>query len=473
MLGLIGTLGMGTRSLQTQQQGIETAGHNLANVNNPAYARQRVLLRSSNTLPSLIGPVGTGAQVTQVQQIRDTLLDQRISTESSVSGYWMAHQKALQYAQAELGQGIDRQTSGAAGAASTAGAQRGLAEGLQDLFDAFQKVATNPTSIADRQVLLQKAQSLTNRFRLTDQRLADLGSLLNQNLQDDVSEANGLITSIASLNGEIQNAEVGGGAANDLRDLRQQKLESLAQLVKVEAVPGPIGQLDLSVNGTALVTGNSVNDTLQAYDPGTGALLVRTAAGGAALTLTAGMMQGTIDARDGALSDLRGNLNTLASQLITQVNALHGPGYSMTGSTGAHFFTGSTATTMAVNPALAANPALVQAAGMVGAVGDNQAALALAQLAGTQVVALGNVTFQQDYAQTVTALGQALASANEQVNDQAAVSKMLGQQRASVSGVSLDEEMTDLVKFQKAFAASAKLITTVDELLDVVVNLKR
>ncbi len=473
MLGLFGTLGMGTRSLQAQQQGIETAGHNLANVNNPAYARQRVLIRTNNALPTPLGPVGTGAQVTQVQQIRDALLDQRIITESSVSGYWLSQQKALQYAQSELGQSIDRQASGAEGAAA-AGVQSGLAEGLQDLFDAFQSVATNPTSVADRQVLLQKAQTLANRFQVTDQRLGDLHTLLNQQLQDTVGTANDLMSSIASLNDDILNAEVGsGGAANDLRDLRQEKIEALSQLVKVDATEDSSGGVNLSINGTAMVTGKNVNDTLQAYDPGTGALLIRTATGGVALPLTSGAMQGTIDARDGALADLRTSLNTEASQLITAVNTLHSSGFSLTGSSGAPFFTGSTASTMAVNAALIANPNLVQAAGVSGAVGDNQAALALAQLADTRIASLGNQTVQQHYAQAVASLGQSLSTANEQVSDQEAVSAMLSQQRASVSGVSLDEEMTDLVKFQKAFAASAKLITTVDEMLDVIVNMKR
>ncbi len=473
MLGLFGTLGLATRSLQAQQQGIETSGHNLANVNNPAYARQRVLIRTNNALPTPLGPVGTGAQVTQIQQIRDTLLDQRITTESSVNGYWAAQQKALQYAQAELGQSIDRQASGAEGAAA-AGVQSGLAEGLQDLFDAFQSVATNPTSIADRQVLLQKAQTLANRFQTTDQRLGDLHDLLNQQVQDHVGTANELLASIAALNDDILNAEVGGsGVANDLRDLRQQKIETLAQLVRVDATEDTSGAVNLSINGTAMVTGKTVNDTLQAYDPGTGALLIRTTTGGVALPLTSGAIQGSIDARDGALADLRSNLNAEAAQLITAVNTLHGAGFSLTGSSGAPFFAGSTAATMAVNPTLLANPSLVQAAGVSGAVGDNQTALALAQLADTRIAALGNQTLQQSYSQTVAALGESLATANEQVSDQEAVSAMLSQQRASVSGVSLDEEMTDLVKFQKAYVASAKLITTVDEMLDVILSMKR
>lgn len=473
MLGLFGTLGLGTRALQAQQRGIETAGHNLANVNNPAYARQRVHLRTSSALPSPLGPVGTGVEVTQVTQVRDALLDRRIATEASVSGYWQAQQQALEYAQAELGQGIDRQATGAEGSAAAAGTQRALAEGLQDLFSAFQSVATNPTSIAERQVLLQKAATLAAKFNLTDTRLAELHAQLNTRLGDDVAAANGLLAAVADLNDDILNSEVGGGMANDLRDLRHEKLEALARLVKVDAVEQTNGTVDISLGATALVTGGTVNDTLQTYDPGTGALRLRTATGGAALTLTGGVMQGTMDVRDGAVADLRSQLDTVAAQLITQVNTLHAAGYSLTGSTGAAFFTGTGAADMAVNAALTANPALMQAAGVSGAVGDNQVALALAQLADTRLATLGSQTFQQNYAQTVAALGQSLATANEQVSDQEAVARMLAQQRASVSGVSLDEEMTDLVKYQKAFAASAKLITTVDELLETVVNLKR
>ncbi len=473
MLGLFGTLGMGTRALQAQQRGIETAGHNLANVNNPAYARQRIHLRTSSALPTPTGPVGTGVAVTHVMQMRDALLDRRIATEASISGYWQAQQQALQYAQAGLGQDLDRQATGPAGAAAASGTQRALAEGLQDLFSAFQSVATSPTSLTERQALLQKAQSLAMKFNLTDARLAELQAELNARLEDDVAAANELLKAVARLNNDLLDAEMGGGVANDLRDLRQAKLEALARLVKVDAVEDATGNLDLSLGGTALVSGNLVNDTLQTYDAGTGARLIRTAAGGVALTLTGGAMQGTMDARDGAVADLRRRLDTVATQLLAQINTVHAAGYSLTGGTGAAFFTGTGAADLAVNAALAADPALVQAAGVAGAVGDNRVAVALAQLAEVRLAPLGNQTFQQNYAQTVAALGQSLAATNEQVSDQEAVARMLDQQRASVSGVSLDEEMTDLVKFQKAFAASAKLVTTVDELLELVVNLKR
>ncbi|MEN9573754.1 MAG: flagellar hook-associated protein FlgK [Verrucomicrobiota bacterium] len=476
MLGLFGTLALGTRALSAQRQGIETAGHNLANVNNPAYTRQRIQLRTSNALPTSIGPVGTGVEVAALQQVRDGLLEARIASEGSVTGYWAAQQKSLQYGQAALGQEIDRQATGAEGAAaaSATGSPLGLAESIQTLFDGFQSVATNPTSIADRQALLQKAKSLASKFNLTDQRLDQLHTQLDAQLADDVSDVNELLAGIAALNDDIGNAEVGGyGAANDLRDVRQEKINALAQLVRVDTAEDAVGNVTVSINGTTFVSGRERTDTLALYDAGGGQQLLRAATSGTALTLTSGAMQGTIDARDGALTTLRTDLSSLAALFITNVNAAHSAGFSLTGSTGAAFFTGTDASTMAVNATLAGNPSLFQAAGVSGASGDNQTALALAQLAQTRHAGLNQQTFQQHYGQTVAALGQSLATANEQSSDQSAVTRLLQTQRASVSGVSLDEEMADLLKFQKAFAASAKLITTVDEMLDIVVNLKR
>ena len=94
---------MGARSLQTQQQGLEVTGHNLANVNNPAYARQRLEIQTSTPLPTGIGPQGTGAEVAAIVQLRDTLVDQQIQSETSITGFLEAQQTALQYAEANVG----------------------------------------------------------------------------------------------------------------------------------------------------------------------------------------------------------------------------------------------------------------------------------------------------------------------------------------------------------------------------------
>src|SRR5690606_5728112 len=166
MLGLFGTLNLATRALSTQREGTEVAGHNLANVNNPAYARQRLAISTSIAIPTTLGPQGTGVESLAITQLRNELLDRQILSENGVHGALTEQQRALEYAQATLGQVIDRHATGASGSAATGGVggEHGLAEDLSGLFNAFQGLSTNPTSIAERQVLLIKAQDLATRF---------------------------------------------------------------------------------------------------------------------------------------------------------------------------------------------------------------------------------------------------------------------------------------------------------------------
>lgn len=470
MLGLFGTLNLGARSLQTQRQGVEVAGQNLANVNNTAYARQRVVIQTSTTISSAIGQQGTGAAAVAIQQIRDALVDAQITREGSTAGLLEAEERILQHAQAAIGEQISAgSTSGTTGISGSAG----LADDLSSLFSSFQSLSTSPTSMAERQALVARAQSLASRFRQVDGALEQLGQDLNQAMTVEVQSANQLLADVANLNEQIVRAEFDGGAANDLRDLRQQKIEALSKLVNLDAVSNPDGSVNVSISGNLLVAGKEILDTMETYTAAGGQQLVRTVAGGSPLNLTGGSIQGTISARDGAVADVRAGLSSLASLLISEVNAVHTSGFGLTGTTGEAFFTGTNASDIAVNTVLSGNPALIQASGAAGETGNNQVALALAQLADKRHPSLGGQTFSQGYNQSVTQLGQELSDVQGHVADQDVILSMLERQRDSVSGVSIDEEMTDLVRFQKAFEASARLISTVDEMLDTVINLKR
>ena len=467
-LGLFATLGLAARSLQTQQTGIEVAGHNIANVNNSAYARQRLQIATTEPVPTFLGPQGTGAQALAIQQMRSTIVDQQIVSETSVQGYWDAQQLALQFAQAGLGQGID--STAASGSTSS---QQGIAGALSDLFSAFQSLSTQPASLAERQVLLMKASTLADQFNRVAQRLDSLRSGLNDSLQTDVGNANQLLTDIADLNDQILTSEVNSGAvANDLRDLRQQKIEDLAKLVNLDAAPQSDGSVNITIGGVLMVSNKNVLDTLEAYDAGGGQMLVRAATAGTALTVTGGSIGGTIDARDGAAAQLSNDLDALAALLISEVNTLHATGFSLSGTNDEDFFTGSDAHTIAVNSTLLDDPSLIQANGVSGEAGNNEVVLELAQLATKTHAGLSNQTFSQAFAQTVAALGQSLAAANGQITGQQTVQQMLQQQRASISGVSLDEEMANLSIYQRAYQASARLMTVVDEMLQTLVNIQ-
>ena len=473
MLGLFGALNMASQSLDTQMAGVEVTGQNLANVNTPGYTRQTVDIEASPDISTGVGPEGTGAEVTSIQQISDALLNGQIQGQQSVSGYWNSQQSALQSAQTSLDEFLNGTGSTSSSASSsTDTTDSGLAAQLSGLFNDFSSLADTPTSGTAQQAVVNQAQTLATAFNQTDSQLGDLNTSLNSSLTDDVSSANGLLSQIASLNSEINSAQFSGGSANELLDTRQQDLDNLAQLTDIQTSPGTGSAVDVSIGGQTLVSGGQTLDTLQTYNPGNGQLQVETATGGVPLTLTGGTIQGTIDARDGALTTLRSGLNTLASTLITQVNGIQDSGYSPTGTTGTTFFTGNDAGNIAVNTALVNNPGLLQSSDSAADPSDNSVALQLANLATTTQPGLNNQTFGDAYSQTVAGLGDALQTANDQVTNQTAVTTMLQTQLSDVSGVNVDQEMTTLMSFQRAYEASAQLVTTLNTMMGDTLSMK-
>jgi flagellar hook-associated protein 1 len=466
-IGLFAVLNMAARSMDVQQAGIEVTGQNLSNVNNPNYSRQVLNISTSLSVPTNIGIEGTGVQATGVQQIVSQVVNSQIQAENSASSYWQTQQQALQFAQADLGQQISSASS------TSTDSSQGIASALSGFFNEMQNLSTQPSSLSERQVLVGTASTLASQFNQVSQQIGSLTSQLNNQLSTDVTNGNQLLSDIASLNGQIATAKVNTGTSpNDLIDLRQEKIEDLSNLTNISVAPQTNGTVNISIGGVQMVSGVNVTDTMQDYDAGGGQMLVKATTAGTPLTLTGGSIAGEIDARDGTVATLSSNLNTLASQLISSVNAIHESGFSLTGSTNAPFFTGSDAGDIAVNPDLVNNPALIQASGVAGNTGDNTIALQMAQLANQINPGLNNQTFSQSYDGTVAALGQSLSSADNEVSDQQTVQQMLQQQRSSISGVSLVEEMGNVSTFQNAYEASAHLMSTVDQMLQALLSIQ-
>ncbi len=482
MLGLFGTLNLASRSLQTQMAGVATAGQNLANVNTPGYTRQRVVIQTSAAIETGVGPQGTGASLLGIEQIVDKLLNGQIQNQTSVSAYWNTQQSTLQSAQTSLNEFLaSSQNAAGASATGSATASSGLSDRLGAFFNSLQALSTSPASIPARQAVIGAAQSLAATFQQIDTRLASLHTGLDTSLNNQVGATNQLLTDIASLNDHIANAQNygGGGTANDLLDLRQQKLEALAGYLNFQSSTAADGTLTVtSLTNQTLVSGNQVVNALKTVpDPLSGQLQVLTTVGNNVLTgvsfgLTGGSLAATVDARDGALTSLQNSINTLAVNLTIEVNNLHAAGFNLAGGTGAVLFTGGSSAGIAVNQAIAADPSLLQAGGTAGLAGDGSVARSIAQLASTSLAALNNQSFSSSYAQSVAQLGESLRNANDQAATQASVAGMLASQRSSISGVNLDEEMTNLMTFQRAYQASAHLVTTVDQMLQVLLAMK-
>jgi flagellar hook-associated protein 1 FlgK len=227
------------------------------------------------------------------------------------------------------------------------------------------------------------------------------------------------------------------------------------------------------VDGLPLVDGTVVNESLETYDAGNGQMFVRGAASGTQVKPTSGSIHGFIEARDEVIQKLRDNLSNLATSLIDEVNQVHQSGFGLDGTTGLTFFEGTNSSDIHVNAALLADRRKIQASNDANAPKNNTVAVALAQLQNSPLQALQKQTFSQNYSRVVAGLGDALSDVNKNITDQSVVTNMLKTQRDSVSGVSLDEEMTDLIKYQKAYQASAQLVNTINEMLDTVLNMMR
>ncbi|MEY2878075.1 MAG: Flagellar hook-associated protein 1, partial [Verrucomicrobiota bacterium] len=280
---------------------------------------------------------------------------------------------------------------------------------------------------------------------------------------------NRLLVTLADLNAQIGRFEANApGSAVDLRDQRQARLEDLAAKLPVEVRDQSGGQFQIVAKDAAgadvvLVDRAQVLGAV-AFDGG------QLSAGTPATVLApaAGAIKGALAARDGGVQTLRHDLDLFARQLVTSVNAAYNP----TGATG-NFFAPAGTTASTIQLAATLTPANLKASDG-GPAGDNSIALAVAAV-GARIfsTAAGDAidgTIGGFFSQAVGKLGQSLAGANARVDDQGNVEKLVRSQRDAISGVSLDEELADLMKYQRAFQASSRVFQTVDELLDLVVN---
>lgn len=464
MSGLIGSLINGAKALNAHQTGVQVAGRNLANINNPEYARQRVVLGDRAIVEGPFGSVGTGVEALGIKQIRDRFLDAGVVQERSRTSYLEAQQSALERAEANLGEQIDRAADSAApGDASHS--TNGISAALNDFFNGFDNLAASPTDTGAKQVLLQKAGILANKFNVADQRMSALQDDLTAQVATGADSANNLLRQIANLNGNIAQAEIGApGSAVDLRDQRQARIEDLAKFLNFTTAPAPEGngQIQITTRDAAgadvlLLDRTTVRGGLK-FD----GVQLSGGSPAVALGLQGGSLQGQLAARDGKIQQVRDELKQTAGQLAKAVNAAYG----------ANFFLAPPSTgLLAVDATVTVDTLRASTSGDAGA---NDVALAVADVGRTKFSAAGgdpfNGTIGSYFAKTVSGLGESLSGVNARLSDQSMVDTMLTTQRDAVSSVSMDEEMADLMKFQRSYQASARVVRVIDELLDGLVN---
>jgi flagellar hook-associated protein 1 FlgK len=462
-MGLTPLLGIGTSALAAFQRALAVTGHNISNVNTPGYSRQETILTETDPQNGRPGQVGSGVQASEIRRSVDTFVDRQLLTSHERRGQFEASRNALLRVQSLFGDSNNQ----------------GLAAGLNEFFSAWQDVATNPSDATARTVLLSRAGTLTARFNQQAVELSAQRQALDGQIGQAITDINQLASKIAALNEAISHAEFSGQQANDLRDQRGVLLNQLGELAEISTLEDGTGQLTVFVGrGQVLVDKQRAYQLSGAADPAnSGLLTVQYDGGGSPIPLNAvmagGRLKGLLDARDQTIPAVQASLDQLASAVVTQVNSLHQAGYGLDGSTGQVFFTAGGTTAATIQVAVTDIRRIAASSTAVGVPGNNTNALSIGNLHSASVAALGNVTFQEFYGALAGEVGSAVQGVERDLQAQDIIHEQLEAHRAEISGVSLDEELVNLLKYQRAFQAASRLVVVADELLQTILTLKR
>ena len=476
---ILGDLANAAKALSAQRFGVTTAGNNLANVNNPDYSRQRIVLGEDGVVQTLYGPRGLGVEVQGFEQMRDVVLDREVLRETSLNASLEAQQAALQKAQANVGQEITRSGDSPFidGATADGGGSGGIAEVINNFFNSLHALSADPAADAEKEAMMQKAQILVEKLNVTSERFSDLQEDLSLQVTTDLGQANQFIDQIARLNAEIARAEANhAGQALSLRDQRQATLEKLSKIIqfKTENIDNTGGQIRVFIPtiGGDTPTIDLVNlgrsKHIEFDDSGLNPKFTIKGQD-TQVEIRGGSIHGSLLARDGTIAEYLRGLNDMAGAMVTQVNAIYSAG-----GTDTNFFADDnppasrTAANIALDPTL--STATFRTSNVSSDQGDNTTVLALAELDETRLASLGNRTISSFYRSHVSNLGETIAKTQSRLDDENIVFRLLKEQQDGVSGVSIDEEMTDMMKYQRAYEATGKLIKAIDEMLDVIVN---
>ncbi|OMF35837.1 flagellar hook-associated protein FlgK [Paenibacillus sp. FSL H8-0548] len=500
------------RSLFTSQTALNTTGHNIANANTAGYTRQVVNMTASRSIEALgyskstaAGQLGTGVEASSIDRVRNRFLDDQFHSEYK----WLGNQ-TVQLDTLNKLEGIVNEPS-----------NTGLQTVLSNFWNAWSDLSVNPDSVDGRAVVKEQTAALIDTFNYTANQLNDLKSDLTENAEINLSNLNSIINTIAQLNGEIERIEAMGDRANDLRDQRDLLTDELSGLVNINMKEMSNGY-SISMGGIELVNGKTATP-LEMAD-----VTAAIASG----DLNNGAIYGTIYSRDSHVQGYIDNLNAMANTIangefqvtipkgsilpegtilngvsytgtsreltedlpvtVKGLNGLHQLGYTLSGEPGLPIFTDAsgstenlTALNLRLNSAIDTDPSKIATSMRVtfnedgtetAVVGNNMMSVLMSKMRDTKFdfdssnSGTSMNTIDTYFRSVVGKLGVQTSEAKRLQANQQTLVDQVDSNRMSVSGVSLDEEMSNMIKYQHAYNAAARNMTMIDEMLDRVIN---
>lgn len=501
------------RGLYTQQSALYTTGHNISNANTLGYSRQRVNMEATSGFPgiglnagTMPGFLGTGVEAGSIQRIRDGFVDKQYRNESNQLGYWENRTKNISQMEDVLAEP----------------SKYGLQGSLSDFWQALQTLATNPENGGARAVVVERGVAVADSFNYIHKSLTDIKDNLNNEITVGTKEINSILSQISELNKQIAEVEPNGYLPNDLYDTRDSLLDQLSNYLPIDVSYEKTGGRALAIaEGTVTIT-------LKTLDPAVSITLLQKneyteiavedsgnegqfngavkgfefkGAPAAGKTISYEQMQDTgklkslVDSygyqadsgkEKGLYPDMIANLDKMAKEFAEIFNSVHKDGTDLNGKKGIEFFDSKGgplgASTIKVNNEILNDPNKVAASTAVEAnpnnpeKGNGANAKKLGDALFTPIPSKNNgegldgFSIQSFYENIIGRLGVEGQKAVKMTANATTLLGAVSNRRDSISSVSLDEEMTDMIRFQQAYNASARMITVMDEALDKIVN---
>ena len=458
--GLSGALS----ALYAQRQGMDVTGQNIANANNTGYSRQRIDLQSvgGSPVPAMYATsdgIGSGVTVTGVGRVQDMFLEARGRVEHARNSYLTDQNQVYTEVQQAFNEPSDN----------------GVQAQLNDVWSSWHDLTNNPGDQAVRAQVLARATTLADTLHSTHDALASLFTTTRQQLDTYAADVNATASQIASLNQTIVQATNGGLPSNDLADQRDALVMHLSEIGGATALPQSNGSVSVYLGGSSLVAGSTTRQIAVAgaqrlEDVGVSPVALSWQDTGTPLSMQNGQMASMMQTLGTTLPGYAAQLDGVAANLASAVNTQHAAGYDQSGNPGGPFFVSSDGTPINASNITVGitDPKLIAAASTTAAGGGGTLDGGNADA----VAAIGTSVNGPDatYRQLIANLGVAGQTADHNAGIQSSLTNAVDSARQAQSGVNLDEEMTNLISYQRAYEAASRVITTIDSTLDTLIN---
>jgi flagellar hook-associated protein 1 FlgK len=453
MGSLNATLSIAMQSLMASETELSVTNNNIANVSTPGYTEETVNLQEAAPIQDGSVSIGGGVELLGIQSASDQLLTSQIQSQTSAQSSATAQVNALEQIQDLF------PSTGTS-----------LASSISSFFTSLTALSSDPTSAATRETVLSSAQTVAQQFNSISSGLSGPSSVLNTTVQTDVAQINQLSSQASTLNQEIIAQDATGQQSSTLNDQLGQVETQLSSLTNISVTHTTQGDSITTANGTPLVLGTQSYALTTAADSNGNQQVYASNGTNITAQISSGDLGGTIQVRDTDIAGLQSSLDTLANQFATAVNSAQAKGYDQNGAKGAALFNvSSTVAGSAASIRVATTDPTKIAASSDGSSGSNGNVANLTALQTSALPSGESATTMS--ANLVYQVGNLTANATAQSSAIALNLTALNNQQTSISGVSIDQESANLIRFQQSYEAAAKVVSTINSLFNTTISM--